>query len=189
MVINKKLFWIYLFIFAVGLCAGSFFEIFMTGAGKDQLMEALSGFFTDGGSSSFLSAFLRCAKTWLIITAVLFFSPLVPPLAVCGPFICIAKGMSAGFSAAMLAETFGLQGGWYILSTLVPHSLIQIPVMCAMASVSAEITFMVLKALLAKKRRSAIKNALRIHARQYLMLFAASAALLGVSCVIEAFLN
>ena len=63
MAINKKLFWIYLFIFAVGLCAGSFFEVYMTGAGKDQLMDALSGFFTDGNNAPFISDFSRCAGT------------------------------------------------------------------------------------------------------------------------------
>ena len=67
MAINKKLFWIYLFIFAVGLCAGSFFEVSMTGAGKDQLMDALSGFFTDGNNAPFISDFSRCAGTWLMM--------------------------------------------------------------------------------------------------------------------------
>ena len=137
MAINKKLFWIYLFIFAVGLCAGSFFEVSMTGAGKDQLMDALSGFFTDGNNAPFISDFSRCAGTWLMITVILFVTPFFPPLVLCGPLICLAKGLSVGFSAAMLAETFGLKGGWYILSTLVPHSLIQIPLMCVMAAFSA----------------------------------------------------
>ena len=63
MAINKKLFWIYLFIFAVGLCAGSFFEVSMTGAGKDQLMDALSGFFTDGNNFSDLYSNIICMHT------------------------------------------------------------------------------------------------------------------------------
>ena len=189
MAINKKLFWIYLFIFAVGLCAGSFFEVSMTGAGKDQLMDALSGFFTDGNNAPFISDFSRCAGTWLMITVILFVTPFFPPLVLCGPLICLAKGLSVGFSAAMLAETFGLKGGWYILSTLVSRSLIQIPLMCVMAAFSAENAAFAVKALLAGKRRLAVKNALRRHARHYLMFFSVSAALLAVSCVIEALLN
>ena len=35
----------------------SFFEVSMTGAGKDQLMDALSGFFTDGNNAPFISDF------------------------------------------------------------------------------------------------------------------------------------
>lgn len=38
MVINKKLTLIFLFLMAVGICTGSFFEVFMKGEGKQQLM-------------------------------------------------------------------------------------------------------------------------------------------------------
>ena len=44
--INKKIFALLLFITAVSMCAGSFFEVLMVGAGKDHLMEFLSANFT-----------------------------------------------------------------------------------------------------------------------------------------------
>ena len=41
MIINKKVTFIMLFIFAVGLCSGAFFEIYMEGSGKTQLMDKI----------------------------------------------------------------------------------------------------------------------------------------------------
>ena len=39
--INRKIFALLLFITAVSMCAGSFFEVLMVGTGKDQLIEFL----------------------------------------------------------------------------------------------------------------------------------------------------
>lgn len=53
MVINKKLTLIFLFLMAVGICTGSFFEVFMKGEGKQQLMDMMSGFFAGEKYSKF----------------------------------------------------------------------------------------------------------------------------------------
>lgn len=39
MIVNKKIALAMFFIFAVGLCSGAFFEIYMKGEGKTQLMD------------------------------------------------------------------------------------------------------------------------------------------------------
>ena len=42
---DKKLFYMLLFAAATGLCSGAFFEVCMTGTGKEHLMQLLCGFF------------------------------------------------------------------------------------------------------------------------------------------------
>ena len=189
MVINKKLTLIFLFLMAVGICTGSFFEVFMKGEGKQQLMDMMSGFFAGESTQSFSTAFFGGFKTWLIILVVLFACPLFPPLCALCPLIPLIKGLTLGFSATMLVETFGLKGGWYIISTMLPHSLIQIPVLCVLAAVSLECALVVVRSFIQKKRRSINKNALQSYARQYLVCYGAGVILIIASCMIEAFLN
>ena len=215
MLINRKTFFGFLFIFAVGLCAGSFFEIFMTGAGKEQLMDALANFFGDeasgaeaaesataaAGGAAVLAGFARCARAWLIIWALFLFCPLFPPLALACPFVCLARGLASGFSATMLVETFGFKGGWYIISTILPHSLIQIPTPCLMAAAATEGALLTLSCLTRGRgrlgagrggpgrRRAPNKIALRQSAGQYLAFFGAAAVFLAVSCLIESLVS
>ena len=66
MKINYKIFWVFLFIIAVGICTGSFFETGMTDGSKSGFFDALISFFhvaeAGGGdgenfsSENFLSA-------------------------------------------------------------------------------------------------------------------------------------
>ena len=69
--VNRKLFFVMLFIFAVGLCSGSFFEAYMQGEGKEQLKELISVFFSSEESPAFAVAFLSSVKKWLLLSAVL----------------------------------------------------------------------------------------------------------------------
>lgn len=188
MAINKKVTLILLFLLAVGICSGSFFEVYMQGTGKEQLMELLSGFFSSESTQSFHIVFLDCLKTWLIIFILLFLCPLFPPLAILCPVIPLLKGLALGFSATMLVETFGFKGVWYILSTMLPHSLIQIPVLCALSAISLEGSFLTLKYFFSKRRRSANKNALQNFARQYLFFYGVAIFFIIISCLIEAVL-
>ena len=60
MKINDKLAVILLFALAVSICAGSFFEVSMTGEGKHQLENMLSGLLnseTGGGNSVAAASF------------------------------------------------------------------------------------------------------------------------------------
>ncbi len=189
MTINKKLVLIFLFLTAVGICTGAFFEVFMKGEGKQQLMEMMSSFFSAKDSQNGFAAFSSSFKTWLIITVVLFFCPVLPPLVLLCPIIPLAKGLTLGFSATMLIETFGTKGVWYIITTMIPQNILQIPVMCFLAALSFEGTYIGCKSLSIKKRRKINKNALQNYARQYLIIYCMGIVLIIVSCILEAFLS
>ena len=113
-----------------------------------------------------------------------------PPLVLCGPLICLAKGLSVGFSAAMLAETFGLKGRLvHPFDARAPLSHPDTSDVRHGCLFHRKRSFCRKSPACRGKRRLAVKNALRRHARHYLMFFSVSAALLAVSCVIEALLN
>ena len=173
MIVNKKITWVMLFIFAVGLCSGAFFEIYMKGGGKTQLMDLLSGLVSGDSGQSFFSTFWNSLKMWLIMLAIAFFVPYAPPLAVVCPFFPMLKGLTLGFSATMLVETFGVKGSWYIISTIRPQNLLQIPILCVLIGISMS---------------GATKKALRSNARLYFTYYGAGTGLIFISCLLEAFL-
>ncbi len=173
MIVNKKITWTMLFIFAVGLCSGAFFEIYMKGGGKAQLMELLSVLLSGDTGQGFFSTFWNSLRTWLIMLSITFFVPYVPPLAIICPFLPMIKGLTLGFSATMVVETFGVKGTWYIISTILPQNLLQIPVFCILIGISMS---------------NATKKALRSNARLYLTYYGMGACLIFISCLLEAFL-
>lgn len=189
MSINKRLVLLFLFLTAVGICTGAFFEVFMKGEGKQQLIEIMSSFFSAENSQSTFAAFSSSFKTWLILFALLFFSPVVLPLALLCPVIPLIRGFSMGFSATMLVEAFSLKGGWYIVTTMLPQSIVQIPVVCFLAALSLESAYITSKSLFSKKRRTLNKKALHNYARQYLIMYCVGIILIIASCFLEAFLN
>jgi len=187
--INKKLFFILLFLCSVALCAGSFFEVYMEGAGKEQLKDLLSSFLSENNNISFLRLFLENAKSWFLIWIILLSCPILPLLAVYGPIICIIKGLSVGFSATMIVESFGLKGIWYILISIVPQNIIQLPITCLLSALSIKMSILFLKFYTQRKGRKKNKNALLTATRHYLIIFIVSFLILLISCLIEAFLK
>ena len=59
MYINHKVVVVLLFFLAVCICAGSFFEVSMTGAGKEHLEEMLSGLLNPENSGSAIPLLLH----------------------------------------------------------------------------------------------------------------------------------
>jgi len=173
MVVNKKVTLIMLFIFAVGLCSGAFFEIYMKGEGKTQLMDMLLGLFSGDLGQSFFSTFWNSFRTWIIMLLIAFAVPFVPPLVAACPLLPMIKGLTLGFSSTMLIETFGVKGAWYIISTILPQNLLQIPVLCILIGFSMS---------------SVTKKALRSDARAYITYYGAGTVLIFISCLLEAFL-
>ena len=102
MIVNKKIALAMFFIFAVGLCSGAFFEIYMKGEGKTQLMDILSGLVSGSTGQSFISTFWNSFRTWIAMLLITFIVPFLPPLAILCPFFPILKGLTLGFSATML---------------------------------------------------------------------------------------
>lgn len=186
---NQKIFAVLLFITSVGMCAGAFFEVFMEGSGKEQLMDFLSIYITDSTKSSFLSMFfsssLSLFKPWLFF----FLCPLIPLLAIVCPFLCMLRGLSVGFASTMLIETFGFKGAWYIILSIMPQNIIQLPVFCLLSALSMSMSVISLKCYTRRHSRKKYKNALQVNARHYIFVFALCLLHLLISCLIEVVLK
>ena len=133
-------FFIFLFLLAVGIASGSFFEVFLYGSGKDSLAETLNIFLTTPQEMLIVFPhFLRqiCLKT-ITIAVLLLTVPFIPPLMLCFPLIIFVKGFSLGFTVSMTFETLGLAGIRQIALTMFFGKLIQLPLLCLLCAYAAE---------------------------------------------------
>ena len=133
-------FFIFLFMLAVGIASGSFFEVFLYGSGKDSLAETLNIFLTTPQEMlKVFPHFLRqiCLKT-ITIAVLLLTVPFIPPLILCFPLIIFVKGFSLGFTVSMTFETLGLAGIRQIALTMFLGKLIQLPLLCLLCAYAAE---------------------------------------------------
>ena len=133
-------FFIFLFMLAVGIASGSFFEVFLYGSGKDSLAETLNIFLTTPQEMlKVFPHFLRqiCLKT-ITIAVLLLTVPFIPPLMLCFPLIIFVKGFSLGFTVSMTFVTLGLAGIRQIALTLFFGKLIQLPLLCLLCAYAAE---------------------------------------------------
>ena len=133
-------FFIFLFMLAVGIASGSFFEVSLYGSGKDSLAETLNIFLTTPQEMlKVFPHFLRqiCLKA-IIIAVLLLAVPFIPPLMLCFPPLIFAKGFSLGFTSSMTFETLGLAGIRQIALTLFLGKLIQLPLLCLLCAYAAE---------------------------------------------------
>lgn len=133
-------FFIFLFLLAVGIASGSFFEVFLYGSGKDSLAETLNIFLTTPQEMlKVFPHFLRqiCLKT-ITIAVLLLTVPFIPPLMLCFPLIIFVKGFSIGFTVSMTFETLGLAGIRQIALTMFFGKLIQLPLLCLLCAYAAE---------------------------------------------------
>ena len=133
-------FFIFLFMLAVGIASGSFFEVFLYGSGKDSLAETLNIFLTTPQEMlKVFPHFLRqiCLKT-ITIAVLLLTVPFIPPLMLCFPLIIFVKGFSLGFTVSMTFETLGLAGIRHIALTMFFGKLIQLPLLCLLCAYAAE---------------------------------------------------
>ena len=133
-------FFIFLFLLAVGIASGSFFEVFLYGSGKDSLAETLNIFLTTPQEMlKVFPHFLRqiCLKT-ITIAVLLLTVPFIPPLMLCFPLIIFVKGFSLGFTVSMTFETLGLAGIRQIALTMFFGKLIQLPLLCLLCAYAAE---------------------------------------------------
>lgn len=198
MKINYKIFGVFLFIIAVGICTGSFFETSMTDGSKSGFFDALISFFHAVGAGStesknfFFENFLSALGSFLPVLLIGYVSAFLPILLPLIPLYIFTRGMSVGFSAAAILETFGLKGIGYILTTLMPPHFIQLPVFCFLGILSFQTGLATLSYLFSSRRRSAAsrsaKKALQSDIRKYSVFYAAGGALIVISCLLQAFL-
>lgn len=140
---DKKIFFALLFVAATGLCAGAFFEVYMSGSGKDQLMTLLDNFFQpehaeNGESLSPLVSFWLSVRGSLLVLLLFFLSPVLLVLLPLCPIWLFLLGLSTGFSATMLIEAFGATGLRYAGLTLVPPAFLQILLFSFLGMVSLQ---------------------------------------------------
>ena len=191
MKLNYKPIVVLLFALAVSICAGSFFEVSMTGDGKQQLENMLSGLLNaeNGGSenvqstASFAGCFFRILAKNLVVIALAYISPVVLITLPVLPTFMLLRGLSFGFSAAMTLEVTGIRGILYIITTLLPQNLIQLPVYCALTALSLQAGAVRIKRTAGKKR-----NAMQLDARRYSLIFLTGLGIIILSCLLEAFL-
>lgn len=124
---NKKVFFLLLFLTATGMTTGCFFELLLAGSGKDELMNLLGNVFD--GKAEVLSLprhmFSQMAAAAAFIIPA-FFLPLLPWLFPYHLIFMSVKGFVLGFSTAMILETFGSKGLLYTAVTVIPAQLMQV---------------------------------------------------------------
>lgn len=201
---DKRLFFVLLFMAATGFATGVFFEINLSGTGKDQLMELLSEYFSAGNSisdaegSGFTDSFLQNMKGGLLFWLVCFLSPVLLILLPVMILFLFLRGLFLGFSAAMVMETFGLSGTEYLLAVIVPSGLLQVFLFAFLMTISLHEGMAVIQVHFPARirlhfrslRTSSIKNrkALLFTAGPYLNFYMAGLAVLTLSCLLQAFL-
>lgn len=176
---KKQTFFAILFLAATGLASGCFFELFMTGDGKEDLMHLLSVFFdAEENRISFSETFWQNIGVSLPVLLLTFFTPLIPVLFPISLLLLFFRGLALGFSAAMMMETFGTRGFLYTAFTLVPAGVMQILLFSVLTAVSFHYGLPVLR----KKDR---RKALQVTAEPYLYTYAAGLAILILICLIQ----
>lgn len=152
---SKKLFIAILFLFAIGLCLGTFIEAFLAPGDKTSLFSAINSLFGDSdsgqslgsGSGQSTQALLgngaltgENTPRWfggvlwsyvradLVCVLLIMLSPLLIITIPISPLVMLFKAVSMGFSAALLIESFGAAGLVHILTTLLPQCLLEIPI-------------------------------------------------------------
>ena len=95
----------------------------------------------------------------------------------------LLRGLSFGFSAAMTLEVTGIRGILYIITTLLPQNLIQLPVYCALTALSLQAGAVRIKRAAGRKR-----NAMQLDAKRYSLIFLTGLGIITLSCLLEAFL-
>ena len=178
---NKKIFFLLLFLAATGMTTGCFFEILLSGSGKEQLMDYLGSFLaSEGSETSLWESFFRKAAggAFFLLTALLL--PLFPWLAPLHLLFLFFRGFFLGFSSAMVLEALGMKGILYIAVTLVPAELLQLLLFAALFCLSLQ------EYQRLHHRRKGSRKAPQIFtAGPYLYTYAAGLAALFLICLLQ----
>ena len=179
---KKSTFFSLLFLAATGLASGCFFEIYLNGSGKDQLMDLLSGFFTaEKNSLPFWPAFWQNLRGGLLFLLLTFPAPILPVLFPFSLLFLFFRSMAVGFSAAMMMEVFGMKGLFYSSVTLIPSGILQILLFSALTALSIH----QIHPIFCKKHS---RKAPQRTAGPYLYTYAAGLGILVLICLMQVIL-
>lgn len=128
---NKKVFILLLFLAATGMTTGCFFQLLLSDSVKEELVNILGSVLVRTGTGTgTASVFSESLMPELAVTIAFlmpaFLLPLLPWLVPIPLSYLFFKGFAAGFSSAMILESMGLKGLFYIAVTLIPAELLEI---------------------------------------------------------------
>lgn len=138
---DKRLFFLLLFTAAAGLTTGVFFEVYMTGSGKTDLLDLLSAYLKTEEGLPFMQTAVQNIwreTLWFLLCVFMRFVPaaLLPLLFAAAVLALSCKGFFLGFSAAMVLEAMGLPGIPHLTLCLFPSGMIQLLLFAALISYS-----------------------------------------------------
>lgn len=171
---NKKLFYLIIFISAVSTCAGAFYQVFMSDTALRFLSGQLEDILQTSELTSVFNKILNAELSLLFILAASFVPIFIPAVFI----IPAIKGFSYGFSSAMLISISGFKGIFQAFATLLPFALIQIGIFsfagCLAFSMSSFQNG---------------KSARKMKTERFLKLCLILSAVLFISCILETFLQ
>lgn len=174
-----------LFFFLLGISVGTFMELMLSAQDKNDLLQYLNQnlFTVKLSSDSFPQIFVNSVANnlgLLILIALSGVTVIGFPVAL----LSVAyKGITLGFSSALLLETLSLKGSALILLTMVPQNIILVPILLLAAICATNFAFNTIS-----DRRSGIKKSLTNNAGSYVLYHILFSLLLLIGCLIESFI-
>ena len=178
---NKKVFFLLLFLTAIGMTTGCFFELLLSGSGKEELMSLLGSFLgSNKGSSAPAEHIFSKIAAGAAFVLPAFLLPLLPWLMPFHLIYLFGRGFFLGFSSAMVLETFGARGLFYIAVTLIPAQLLQFLLFAFLLCCSLQ------EYQHLRHRKKSIRKAPQIFAAgPYLYTYAAGLGILILICLFQ----
>lgn len=181
--------WIYIivvFMFILGITMGALTVNGVDAVSKSDARTYIEGFLhlTQKNELKSASILKQSIRFNLYFALILFLSGLIYPGILIIPLIIAFRGFCIGFTVAFLTESFG--GGGFLLSvgSVLPQSLIYVPVTIVMGVIGLNYSIWVLRSRYFK-RYGAAQNTFATYAFSVLILF----ILLAAGCIIEAYLT
>ncbi|MEG0924397.1 MAG: stage II sporulation protein M [Anaerovoracaceae bacterium] len=180
---NRKIITIISFFLVIGICTGVFVEIVINQGDKSVVFQTLSNFFSINNQEEtfFFETLFSYVLKNLTLVVLLMLSPM---LIITIPFsflIVLFKGLSIGFSSAMVFDAFGLKGIGIVLLTIFPQCAIQLPVYSFLAATALMFWFTLTNNILNK--RPILKD--RREFKRYFQTFAFGFILIVISNIFE----
>lgn len=175
-----------LFFFFLGVSAGIFTELMMSGAEKESMISYLDKYFllTNPNDLSFWDIFMKSAGNNLGLLFIMFLSGITAIGFPAALVALIYKGMALGFSAALLIESMSFKGVAIVFTSMVPQNLIIIPAIVLAGVAALNVAFHTIS-----NRKFGIRKSLAENSGSYVFInLVLAAAILG-GCLIESFVS
>ncbi|WP_324823177.1 stage II sporulation protein M [Sinanaerobacter sp. ZZT-01] len=172
-----------LFFFLVGISIGTFMELMLSAQDKNELSQYLNANLFAENITSLPQIFINSLGNnlgLLILIALSGITVIGFPVAL----LSVAyKGVTLGFSSALLLETLSLKGIVLILLTIVPQNIILIPTFLLAAACAINFAGNAISA-----RKTGIKKNLTNNVGSYLVYYILFSIVLLAGCLIESFI-